>query len=86
MDITTIKINYKNVKDAITLYNILKKADLDYYQLGNIIPKPNKTFLIKLTKKKYPYCGMRNTWFDVKMNDRFKLSLIKFKTATSYVD
>ena len=77
------KITYKNIKHAIELYNKFKKLDFNYYNISSIKPVKGK-LLFSLQKKEHPFCPMRSTYSEVEMNDRHKISCVKYKTASCY--
>jgi hypothetical protein len=82
----SLTIYYKNIKDAVALYENLKALQLDYLEVGSFIPKPDKEVLVELRVKASKYCPMRSTWDQVKSNDTFKLSGCRFRSAKAYAD
>lgn len=77
------EIFYKNIKHAIELYNRFKRLDLNYYDISSIRPVKSK-LLFSLQKKEYPFCPRGMTYYQVEMNDRHKMSCVRYKTASCY--
>ncbi len=77
----SLRIQYKNVKHAIEAYKILKEIRLNYLNVGRLIPQSDSSFLVELNIKEYPYCPMRSTWDSVKLQDRIKLTSVKYKST-----